>query len=95
MDATLPTSTSAASFRALLWLTLAALFVSFPAALSGGAGGVFATLLELPLVLLAIPLTFAVASCSPTQLKRSFAEGAIVFSLHAMVVVAAVMARAS
>lgn len=76
-------------FRGLLWLSLVALFVSLPAALSGGWNGLVATFVEFPLVLLAIPLTMAAASAEPERLKARFAEGALVFVAHVAVVAVA------
>lgn len=80
------THSPATLFRGLLWLSLVALFVSLPAALSGGWNGLVATFVEFPLVLLAIPLTMAAASAEPARLKQRFLEGALVFAVHAGVV---------
>jgi hypothetical protein len=76
-------------FRGLLWLSLGALFVSLPAALSGGWNGLVATFVEFPLVLGVIPLTMAAASAEPARLKERFTEGALVFAAHVAVVVVA------
>ncbi|MBL8923814.1 MAG: hypothetical protein JNJ54_33470 [Myxococcaceae bacterium] len=76
-------------FRGLLWLSLAALFVSLPAALSGGWNGLVATFVEFPLVLVAIPLTMAAASAEPARLTQRFTEGALVFAAHVAVVLVA------